>query len=250
MKKTITFFKENWFRYGFETIVVTVGILGAFTLESWYDNRSMKEVEHKLLNEMVTGLNNDIVIINSNIAFHESGARACQIILESFTQDHPYNDSLSHYFAMIHNYSVFAPNKGAYESIKSLGIEIIQNDKIRLESIKLYEQEYVTIQENIRNFTEQVLDLKMNVNPALFEEFNLFDFDNVNLIRGIYGGYMVPINFEDLKTNQVYQYHLKSLNRGHAFLIGFNKYIKVYTEFLIELITQEIEPGKKLKPPY
>jgi len=133
---------------------------------------------------MVSGLKNDINTLDLNIAFHEGGARACQIILESFEQDLSYNDSLSHYFAMTHNYTVFAPNKGAYESIKSLGIEIIQNDKIRLESIRLYEQGYITIQENIMRFQEQVLDLQKNFNPPLFEGFNLFDYDKMDRIKG------------------------------------------------------------------
>jgi hypothetical protein len=244
MKKTFTHNKKNWIQYGFETIVVTVGILGAFSLENWYENRRMKDTENKLLNEMVTGLTNDIQIINTNIALHESGAQACTIILESFIQDQPYNDSLSQYFAMIHNYTVFAPNKGAYESIKSLGIEIIQEDEIRLESIRLYEQHYVTFQENIRNFREQVLDLKMNLNPRLFEEFNLFDLDKLSMSKGDYGGRMVPTDFENLKTNHVYQYHIKSLRSGHTILIEYNKMTKRQIESLIELITQKTELGE------
>lgn len=250
MKKTFTSLKGNWIRYGFETIVITVGILGAFTLESLYDNKKTKETEYKLLNEMVSGLKNDINILDVNIAFHEGGVRACQIILESFEQDLSYNDSLSHYFAMTHNYTVFAPNKGAYESIRSLGIEIIQNDKLRLESISLYEQGYITLQENIVRFKEQVFDLQMNFNPPIFEGFNLFDLDKMDMIKGSYGGRMFPTNFEDLKTNQLYMYHLNSLSNGHTLLVDFNNHIKRQTESLIELITQEIEPGKKQKPPY
>jgi len=239
MKKTFTSLKENWIRYGFETIVITVGILGAFTLESLYDNMKTKETEYKLLNEMVSGLKNDISILDVNIAFHEGGARACQIILESFEQDLSYNDSLSLYFAMTHNYTVFAPNKGAYESIKSLGIEIIQNDTIRLESIRLYEQSYITLQENIVRFKEQVLNLQMNVDPPLFEGFNLFDIDKIDRVKGSYGGRMVPTNFKDLKTNQLYLYHLNSLNNGHTALAVYNKIIKRQTETLIERITKE-----------
>ena len=241
MKKTITSLKENWIRYGFEAIVITVGILGAFMLESLYDNKKTKETEHKLLNEMVSGLENDISTLDFNIALHESGTRACRIILESFEQDLRYNDSLSQYFAMTHNYTVFAPNKGAYESIKSLGIEIIQNDKIRLESIKLYEQIYITLQQNNMRVQEQIFDLQQNFNPPLFEGFILFDFDKSDRIKGSYGGRMVPTNFEDLKTNQLYRYHLNSLSNVHSALTTYNKNIKRQIESLIELITIELK---------
>ena len=35
MRKILFILKRNWIKFGFETIVVTVGILGAFALESW-----------------------------------------------------------------------------------------------------------------------------------------------------------------------------------------------------------------------
>ena len=244
MKRIITNLKKNWIQYGFETIVVTIGVIGAFSLESWHEKSRMKGIEIKLLNEMITGLENDLQILDYNIALHESGAKACKIILESIAQDNPYNDSLSLYFAMVNNYTVFAPQEGAYESIKSLGIELIQNDEIRLKTIKLHEQEYLTFQQNDKNFMSQVLDLKMNLYPALFEEWNLFDFEKINLSGGHYGGHMVPINFEALKTDRVYQYHLKSLKRAHYFLIYYNNYIKLEIKSLIELITQELDSIK------
>jgi hypothetical protein len=49
--------KSDWFRYGFETIAVIVGILVAFALENWNDNRKT-QIE---LNEIVLALKNDLV---------------------------------------------------------------------------------------------------------------------------------------------------------------------------------------------
>lgn len=239
MKKTIIKLKENWILYGFETIVIIVGILGAFSLESLNDNKKMKETEYKLLNEMVSGLKRDLNTLDYNITLHEGGARACQIILESFAQDLSYHDSLSQYFAMTHNYTVFAPHRGAYGSIESLGFEIIQNDTIRLESIGLYEQGHIVLQENNKIFREQVFNLKMNFNPPLFEEFYLIDVNNMT--RSSYGGRMIPTNFEDLKKNQLYLYHLKSLSRGHIARVAHNKMTQRQTESLIELITKEFK---------
>lgn len=238
MKKNIIKLKDNWMLYGFETIAIIVGILGAFTLESLRENKNVKETENKLLNEMVSGLKKDLDILDTNIGLHEGGVRACQIILESFAQDLSYHDSLSQYFAMTHNYTVFAPHRGAYGSIESLGFDIIQNDEIRLESIRLYEQSYITLQENNRIFREQVFDLQMNLDPPLFEKFFLFDINNMT--RSSYGGRMVPTNFENLKTNQLYLYHLKSLSRAHIDRIDHNKFVQRQTESLIELITKEL----------
>ncbi len=50
MNKILNHLKENWIRYGFETLVVTVGILGAFMLNNWNQNRiKLKEEQHLLV---------------------------------------------------------------------------------------------------------------------------------------------------------------------------------------------------------
>ena len=48
MKKIIGHLNENWIRHGFETLVVTVGILGAFTLNNWSENRKAEKLELKI----------------------------------------------------------------------------------------------------------------------------------------------------------------------------------------------------------
>ena len=190
---------------------------------------------------MAAGLNEDLSIFDSNINIHNGGYEASSIIIEALALDKIYFDSLSLYFAMTHNYTVFSPNTGAYESLKSLGIEVIENDDIRLRAIGLYEQGYSNLQANIENCTNYVMNVTMNFNPSHFEEFKFFDRDLMNREIGSYGGRMAPINFEELKTNQVYLYHLKSLKNWHALLMGYHLSTKGRTERLITLIQEEID---------
>lgn len=56
MRKILQILKQNWIKYGFETVVVTVGILGAFTLESWKDSRQ----EEKELFEIYRTITEDL----------------------------------------------------------------------------------------------------------------------------------------------------------------------------------------------
>ena len=48
--------KSDWFRYGFETLAVIVGILIAFALESWNDAQQVKKEEHEILVNLLNDL--------------------------------------------------------------------------------------------------------------------------------------------------------------------------------------------------
>ena len=37
--------RSEWFRYGFETLAIVLGILIAFALDNWNDGRKQKEIE-------------------------------------------------------------------------------------------------------------------------------------------------------------------------------------------------------------
>ena len=52
MKKIIKHLQENWIRHGFETQVVMVGILGAFTLNNWNEVRKDRIIEKLISNTL------------------------------------------------------------------------------------------------------------------------------------------------------------------------------------------------------
>ena len=47
--------KTDWFRYGFETLAVIVGILSAFAIDSWDEER--KEIKRENSTWKISGLN-------------------------------------------------------------------------------------------------------------------------------------------------------------------------------------------------
>jgi len=51
-KKIILNLRENWITYGFETLVVVVGILGAFELENWKESRQDRVKEQEYLSRI------------------------------------------------------------------------------------------------------------------------------------------------------------------------------------------------------
>jgi len=67
--------KSDWFRYGFETLAVIVGILAAFALESWHEETKTKKTERGLLMELRTNLQTNIDNLEYDITQQVSGAR-------------------------------------------------------------------------------------------------------------------------------------------------------------------------------
>lgn len=70
--KIIKHIRSDWFRYGFETLAVIVGILVAFGLDNWNEDRkTVKEADiytEKLINDLVTdSLNINALITNVRI---------------------------------------------------------------------------------------------------------------------------------------------------------------------------------------
>jgi len=60
MEKIIKHLKENWIRHGFETLVVVVGILGAFTLNNWSENMKSAINQNESLNKLKLDLEYNI----------------------------------------------------------------------------------------------------------------------------------------------------------------------------------------------
>ena len=47
--KIIKHLKSDWFRYGFETVAVVIGILVAFALDNWNEERKLNKLENSTL---------------------------------------------------------------------------------------------------------------------------------------------------------------------------------------------------------
>ena len=59
MKKIIEHLKSDWYKYLLEIIVIMMGILGAFALNNWNEERKMREEGKQYVIEIYTDLKND-----------------------------------------------------------------------------------------------------------------------------------------------------------------------------------------------
>ena len=65
--KIIKHLRSDWFRYGFETIAVIVGILVAFSLENWKETRNVQKERIQIIHSLTAELALDTILLNTYI---------------------------------------------------------------------------------------------------------------------------------------------------------------------------------------
>jgi len=217
MKKIIDHLKENWIRHGFETLVVTFGILGAFTLNNWNENVKSKEFEQNLALELYNSIQNDLPSLERAILEAAKNKQSAQIILDYFDEDMEYHDSLKFHFSSAIGWWNIDLKAAAYETAKNYGLHFLNDDTTRILLAVVYERHLPFIhkleqrQQDYSNF---------NIIPVLTEHFNLI---TTGLNRQ-----MVPHNYESLKNDKRYQTILKTNIQKREFdILFYNKLIDV-----------------------
>ena len=227
----------KYFKYAIgEIVLVVLGILIALQINNWNEEKKIKKTELKLLTQLTNELSQDLNSLNYDLSQHEQAANSCKIILNILNSDIEMNDSISHHFAAVHNYTVFASVRGAYESLKSVGLETLSNDELRLEITNLYDQWYLILKSNEKILLDDILNIKRNFNQDHFDKFLV-----LTPIPPNYNGEMNPNDFSSLKMNHQYKYHVESLMASHIWANVINDLVIDKIEYLRTLIQVEID---------
>lgn len=215
---------------------VIVGILIAFGLNDWNEDRKARITEISILNELITGLTTDSSNLDFNIAKHNQAIKSCEIVLKALDELEEYHDSMAYHLAAVHYYTTFASNRGAYESLKSMGFESISNKTLRIKIINLYDRLHSILQANQKYITDDIHDLKRHFHQDHFDKFRVF-----SLEPPYYSGEMIPVDFKQLKTNQQYKYHIRTLHDSHAAFSAINKMVLNEVENVKILCQNEVK---------
>jgi hypothetical protein len=142
MKKILKHFKKNWYRYGLETLVVIIGILVAFTLNNWNEQRKDRELEKEILVDLKLNLESNITLLEGRIKYFSSGQKSCKIILDVIDSRLPNHDSLGYHF------SKATRGYGGADVISYVGYEALRNNGFSLITNKLLKDEIMQLFEN------------------------------------------------------------------------------------------------------
>lgn len=210
-----------------EIVLVVVGILIALQINDWNTNKNLRALEKELLFDIRENLRASVTNLDYNISYNKKTLTNYEKILSHIKEDLPYDNSLDSAFSYISYWSDPYFTYTAYETLKSKGLDIIQNDSLKNAITEIYEQ----------NFPFVIGELK--VEWELYQSLVLpFVAKNILYINADIAR---PNNYHSLKTND--EFHnimgLKMVTRNYS--IQFAERTKEKVNSLIDKIDKELE---------
>lgn len=122
-----------------EIFLVVIGILIALQINTWNEQKKIRQYEVKMLKELKSTLQKDRRYFSNQIPHLANKQKAANRLLAMLESKEENLDTLNRYFSNLRYEILFQYNSGAYGSIKSGGIDKISNDSIRAKMADLYE---------------------------------------------------------------------------------------------------------------
>jgi len=183
MKKIFQNLRENWITYGFETLVVIVGILIAYTLNNWNQEGKDKAREIQLLSELHKEMESTEARWTRSLEISKKEIASKQAVIDVISAELPWHDSLQQHFNRFHFYQAYVISKTSYNSLESWGFNNLSNDSIRTQITQLFQQS----DQYIEKLNEVEYDLMIGDLIGAFS--SQLDFGNPSAVK--------PVEHED-----------------------------------------------------
>jgi len=227
----------KYLKYAFgEIVLVMVGILLALQVNNWNELRKQKSVEFNILKQFEKDIISNISDLKLNASFQEKTINSAQLVLDHMATDTPYNDSLSPHIANAYLWTKFTVNSGAYENLKSRGLEIISNTELRDLILTLYEKNLLWNASYEQIIIDAVETMRNQYNHNFFSKLIVVNYDNGKLTDGK----AEVIDYNALRKDNHFRYYLESFIGDTKFLLETitKKYITKHEDVLSLLKTE------------
>lgn len=226
--------KLNWRKYAFEFLSIFIAVISAFALNNWNDNRRENKAEEKILLEIQNGLEKDLVDLEVNVAGHKQGIRSCQFWRKIIQNEPVSQDTLQMKYIQLTRDFTSLQNVSGYQTLKSKGLEILDNDSLRSALIALYEYDYYTLKKLEEGYEE------MQFQRNYFKEINTmiapyFEYDEKgNLIK-----VETPVELTE-KEKKIFMSYLMKIELNRKFILRFYRMVEKKVNELRQSIEKEL----------
>ncbi|AXT19164.1 hypothetical protein D7030_13930 [Flavobacteriaceae bacterium AU392] len=169
-----------------EIVLVVIGILIALQVNNWNESRVQRQKEIVILSELKKELEDDLETeFIPAIDYLKETNQTTLKLWRYYNEYHNNNskiipkDSLRYYLSSTTSKWYFVLNLGAYESLKSSGIDIISNDSLRSKISTMYSTHYPE-NEPKSNVVNNYIDKE--IKPILLDNFPLSSTNEHNFL--------------------------------------------------------------------
>uniref|UniRef100_UPI00404773F9 DUF6090 family protein n=1 Tax=Mariniflexile sp. TaxID=1979402 RepID=UPI00404773F9 len=215
--------------------MITIGILGAFGLGKWNENRKTENTEESVLREIKASLTLDLIDLKGNQDAH----KMCLGLLDSLERAEEFGTSKERialaFFRGFRDF-IYLPQISAFETLKSKGVDIISNDSLRVDLLRLYDFYYtgmVVIEGEFQ--PSQFIDDYRYIVYTYYDQMDINTNDpDLSTISPKFEGY------DWLKNGDV-SIRIDQTQIQRRFLLGTYNQLVPMVEAMIERIDEELE---------
>jgi hypothetical protein len=203
--------KENktakYLKYAFgEIVLVVIGILIALQINNWNENRKSTKTEIYVLNEILSNLNEDAMILNEIIRQRKITRSSVANMLIYLQKENISKDSLEKDMINFLTFERYFPINNAYEILKSKGLQL-SNNKLTSNISRYYDYEQKKMNRSILDVENAILSIledssgitRFIESLALNETIAIIDHDNPSLKKELYRE-IVPFKNNNIGT--------------------------------------------------
>ena len=221
-----------------DLIVVAVGIIIAIQADNLREYILSKDKEKTILTQIKRGLKKDIDDINFNINGHTIALNSDSVILDCIKYKLPFREELIYHFPNTLLDFIFITNTGAYETLKSIGMDLIKDDSLQLSIAEIYDSDY----EKLHKFEEEFYPTQSYNRFFVYFSKN-FKFYKIpwNTVSSVCSCSAYPIDYTNLINDTEYEIILQNdILWRKLFIDRYNK-MSEKANILISMIDKELE---------
>lgn len=161
-----------------EILLVVVGILLALQIDNWNEDRKNRKVEREILQTLYTNLGQDSLNIREALDNNRKAIKSIDRLFKDriYLQ---YPDSTGPLLGAIMSFERIQPRISGFEVLKSRGLDLIENEQLRLDLSAYYDE---TLNQILQALGDIEYSFKMEIIPDIRRVVSGFQFKrNVTL---------------------------------------------------------------------
>ncbi len=253
-------YKTQIIKYFVEIFVIIFSILMAFALDTWKVNKNNKILEIKVLTQIHEDLGEILKDLKNDFIIHKIALKSHSIIDSTIKNGIPYSENLNFDFYWIKYDEYIFPNKTGYETLESLGTNLVSNQELRTKIAYAYNHDFprITKGNNLHPDINEYLtpyykkQFKVNTNPSLkyvltLENNYIINYPRTQEIDGRedveFIGFM-PINFNKTMNDEEFKFLLSEAKRYRIYKYKNYKNTITDVEDLMNMIEKYLTVSK------